>query len=428
MASFYPRPANDPNPVYWVAVYHPRTGAAIRRSLETKNKEEAERKIRKIEALCQAIKTWDIEIPGTILDEIGWTKLMAEAGLSQAHPVAQLAPTVPRCTVEAALGSLLSAMFVGNDDHYLDGTLSIARRLFGSKLVDRVDPRPTPPKDKRRAKEHAPAIPAYYLDEITSAAISQFLSGNGFSKDTCRHYKEAIRRLFNHALQSGIYLPANPHAPNPAKGLPSFVDTEREIVVLNTEEKKAQMEVVESDWRVSAAVKLMIEVGFRPHEVFALRPEDVMMDLGYIRLRKNAASEAHGSKSISVKGKKITLKRGERAVALEQRTIDFLRSHLEDLRNRGSQWVVPSPNGLRWNANDFGKHLHELNEPAGLPFTAQDFRHTYATDRITEGWPLRVLAQQMGTSVRMLEMHYSGFIPPEALKYTKPPGSQEHTA
>lgn len=112
----------------------------------------------------------------------------------------------------------------------------------------------------------------------------------------------------------------------------------------------------------------------------------------------------------------------------DQQTIEFLRSHLEDLRNRGHHWVVPSPNGLRWNANDFGKRLHELNDPAELPFTAQDFRHTYATDKITEGWPLRVLAQQMGTSVKMLEMHYAAFIPPEALKYTKPPGSQAHVA
>lgn len=420
MASIYPRPANDPNPVYWVAVYHPRTGAMIRRSLETKNKEEAERKVRKIEALCQALKTWDVEIPSAILDEIGWTKLMSATGSNRDNPLCQPVPaTVPPCTVEAALKSLLSAMYVGNDGHYLDGTMSIARRLFGTKLVNRVDPRPAPPKDRRKAKDRDPAIHVYYLAEITSVMITGFLSQHGFSTDTCRHYKEFIRRLFNHALEAGIYIPANPHAPNPANGLPAFIDTEREIVVLDGEDKLDQMKAIESDWRVVAAVKLMTEVGFRSHEVFALRTNDLLLDLGYIRLRKNAVEGSAGSREISVKGKKITLKRGERAVALDQSTVDFLCEHVTFLQKEGFEWVVPSPAGIRWNANDFGKRLHELNEAAKLPFTAQDFRHTYATDKITEGWPLRVLAQQMGTSVRMLEMHYAGFIPPEALKYTK---------
>jgi len=247
--------------------------------------------------------------------------------------------------------------------------------------------------------------------------MTNFFAKQEFSLDTCRHYKEFIRKLINHALKSGIHIPENPHAPNPANGLPSFVDTEREIVVLSEADEKEQMATVATDWRVSAATKIMIETGLRSHELFSVRIEDLFLDKGYLRLLKNSK---HSRKSAAKPpGKtRITLKRGERTVALDEETVKFLRSHIQRLRDEGHTWLIPSPAGVRWNANDFGKRLHELNGE-NIPYTAQDFRHTYATRKIALGWPLRVVAQQMGTSIKMLETHYAGYIPPEALKYIR---------
>ena len=417
MAAIYPRPADAPDPMYWVAVYHPRTGALIRRSLETRNREEALRKARRIEALCGVISTQETDVPTVILDDIGWTPFVKNLGASNPAPLP--APVATRCTVEKALRSLLSNMLVGNDDHYLDGTLSIARRLFGSALVDRVDPRPTPPNgnDKRKARRWEPGIDVDLLADLTPEKMTNFFAKQEFSLDTCRHYKEFIRKLINHALKSGIHIPENPHAPNPANGLPSFVDTEREIVVLSEADEKEQMAAVATDWRVSAATKIMIETGLRSHELFSVRIEDLFLDKGYLRLLKNSK---HSRKSAAKPPgiTRITLKRGERTVALDEETVMFLRSHIQRLRDEGHTWLIPSPAGVRWNANDFGKRLHELNGE-NIPYTAQDFRHTYATRKIALGWPLRVVAQQMGTSIKMLETHYAGYIPPEALKYIR---------
>jgi len=418
MAAIYPRPADAPDPIYWVAVYHPRTGALIRRSLETRNREEALRKAQRIEALCGVISTQEIDVPGSILEDIGWNPFVKN--LSATNPAQPAVLVVKRCTVEEALRSLLSNMLVGNDDHYLDGTLSIARRLFGSDLVDRVDPRPTPPepKDKRKAKRGEAGIDSILLSDITSEKMTVFFAKQAFSSDTCRHYKEFVRKLINHAIKSGIHVPENPFAPNPMNGLPSFVDREREIVVLSQENEKEQMAVIATDWRVSAATKILIETGMRPHELFSVRVEDVFLDNGYLRLLKNARHSQQPQAKESGGKKRITLKRGERTVALDEETVEFLRSHIQRLKSEGYLWLVPSPAGGRWNANDYGKALHEFNGET-ISFTAQDFRHTYATRKITLGWPLRVLAQQMGTSVKMLETHYAGYIPPEALKYVK---------
>lgn len=44
--------------------------------------------------------------------------------------------------------------------------------------------------------------------------------------------------------------------------------------------------------------------------------------------------------------------------------------------------------------------------PSGIPRTTYCFRHTYATFRLSAGVDVYILAQQMGTSVKMIEQHY----------------------
>ena len=39
-------------------------------------------------------------------------------------------------------------------------------------------------------------------------------------------------------------------------------------------------------------------------------------------------------------------------------------------------------------------------------FATEPFRHTYATFRLSEGVDVYILAEQMGTSVKMIEQHY----------------------
>jgi len=65
-------------------------------------------------------------------------------------------------------------------------------------------------------------------------------------------------------------------------------------------------------------------------------------------------------------------------------------------------------------AKSLYKHLIEdvLNEaglrdgPHGVPRSTYSFRHTYATFRLQEGVDVYFLAEQMGTSVKMIEDHY----------------------
>jgi integrase len=51
-------------------------------------------------------------------------------------------------------------------------------------------------------------------------------------------------------------------------------------------------------------------------------------------------------------------------------------------------------------------HAKLHNGPSGIPRSTYCFRHTYATLRLSEGVDVYFLAEQMGTSVKMIEDHY----------------------
>jgi integrase len=52
------------------------------------------------------------------------------------------------------------------------------------------------------------------------------------------------------------------------------------------------------------------------------------------------------------------------------------------------------------------KYSNLRDGPSGIPRTTYCFRHTYATFRLSAGVDVYLLAQQMGTSVKMIEQHY----------------------
>lgn len=64
----------------------------------------------------------------------------------------------------------------------------------------------------------------------------------------------------------------------------------------------------------------------------------------------------------------------------------------------------------KWLYRDTVEELLNYTElrdgPSGIPRTTYCFRHTYATLRLSNGVDVYILAQQMGTSVKMIEQHY----------------------
>jgi len=79
-----------------------------------------------------------------------------------------------------------------------------------------------------------------------------------------------------------------------------------------------------------------------------------------------------------------TLKTGERPETVRPE----LECHLRRFLPTAEDWLLASPKRKRWSSEAFADRLRELNRKAKLPWTTQDFRHTFA--------------DEIGTSIAML--------------------------
>jgi integrase len=74
--------------------------------------------------------------------------------------------------------------------------------------------------------------------------------------------------------------------------------------------------------------------------------------------------------------------------------------------------LLSKDDGTPWKKNHHVRPMKEAAERAKLPADATIYclRHTYASQSILAGMNLKLLAENMGTSIRMLEQHYGKFI------------------
>ncbi len=70
------------------------------------------------------------------------------------------------------------------------------------------------------------------------------------------------------------------------------------------------------------------------------------------------------------------------------------------INGKPAQWLY------RDTVEELLKYAKLHDGPSGIPRTTYCFRHTYATLRLSAGVDVYILAQQMGTSVKMIEQHY----------------------
>ncbi len=402
MASLYNR---DDSKEYWICCYPQSGGRPARASTSTEDPREAERILEKVKLLVALERMKDVPVPAKIL-----ARLEGLPGSTAAEP--QPKKEKPD-DLRAALRALVTRSAAGNVRAALNNKLSQLRQFFGSSLINEIDPRK--PEHRRHARRREPLKPSFKgttLADITPDVLLTFLHEKKFGLASKRHYREIFHELFRVALVNGFYVPSNPYAPNPALELPSYKGTDGPIVVLTADDVARQYDAVTSDPKILFGCQIMIEGGFRLHEALALRRTSIAEDFSYISLLLPQPTSGQSTK----------LKTGERPVTVRPELECHLRRHLSMIE---TDWLIASPSGRRWNSNAFGDRLRELNRKAKLPWTTQDFRHTFATNRIREGWNLKTLAEEMGTSVVMLMEHYAGHIaPPVRAALKSHPGNE----
>lgn len=243
------------------------------------------------------------------------------------------------------------------------------------------------------------------------------------SKSTLLNHNSALNRIFEVALSEGwvtrIRIPALHTKGEKSKRRPDFTQDEWRRVAANlrhwvrkatTDRSKAQRELL---WDY---VLILANTGMRTGtEVYNLR---------WRHLRWHTAADGRRHLLISPSGKT-----GQRELVAREGCHKFFRriqlrfpelaklSFDELLQKRSDEFVFRLRTGERTKNlyNTFRDFLTEydlLNDSHGNPRTLYSLRHTYATLRLAKDRiPIHSLAKQMGTSVQMLEQHYSHLEP-----------------
>lgn len=70
----------------------------------------------------------------------------------------------------------------------------------------------------------------------------------------------------------------------------------------------------------------------------------------------------------------------------------------------------PSPEGRRWDADNFSTDLRQANADAGLSWGCLDYRHTFGSQLAMKGESLYKILTLMGNSPEICRRHYAALL------------------
>jgi integrase len=206
------------------------------------------------------------------------------------------------------------------------------------------------------------------------------------SKDTANRCFTALRAALNRAFQdetNGIPTDAAWRRVKPFKDVGGVRE-----VFLDLEQSRRLINVTAGAFRNFVTAALL--TGARPpHELAGLKVRHLHADLGSLTI--------------------VDGKTGPRDVVLTSEAVGFFERVAAG--RAPDDLLLPRENGTAWGK---GEHINEMRDavakaklPAGC--TAYTLRHSHASQALLNGMNLQLLAENMGTSVKMIEQHYGKF-------------------
>jgi integrase len=151
-------------------------------------------------------------------------------------------------------------------------------------------------------------------------------------------------------------------------------------------------------------ILIMCNTGMRPSEAKNLRWRDVS-------IRKDREGRDVAVLSVTGKGKARGLVAPASVAEYLDRIRDIAKAKEPDDRVFTTHTGEPAKTLYKNMIQDLLIEAELRQGPSGIPRSTYSFRHTYATFRLSEGIDVYFLAEQMGTSVAMIEDHYGHVSP-----------------
>ena len=264
------------------------------------------------------------------------------------------------------------------------------------------------------------------IAELTATDIAEFeqwrvsVMGKIPKASTEQNHSSAYNRIMNFA-RSMAYLPSDKPIPpmkvDGPKGQPRPAFTQQEVDYLleymKTWEEADDVFYPENRKLCRCYVEFLINTGIR-HGTEALPVRWKHLQWHYIKDKKYLkvwVSGKTGPRFLIAKHAFIeSLNRLYKWQGLKYETLDDLMNARLDRK----VFVTPDgyqPRDFRTLFVSLMKCSNLLKNEADLTRTLYSLRHTYATIALSEGVDIHTLARQMGTSITMLEKHYSKLTP-----------------
>ncbi len=187
--------------------------------------------------------------------------------------------------------------------------------------------------------------------EITEIELQQFLNEHvlaGASRSKLSKLVLYLRNVLDHAVMKKL-IPANP-ARNPGYRLKAKSRKAVSGRYLNMEECQRLLSVVSGADHL--ALRILIQLGLRSEELFALRRNDVVGDT----LRIDEAIVEGASATVKTEASEAT-------VYIPPNLRMELSCRLEGLSSGPRAWLFPSPQGRPWGAQNY---LNRVLKPAAI--------------------------------------------------------------
>jgi integrase len=386
MASIYKRGQK-----HWIKFYLPGSSEPCRQSLGAINAPTAKLIGRRfeLELALRVPEILRVELPAPLREIVD--------GRAVTLPAQDSSPTA-----EAVVREYVAFIRVENEAHHCRNKITHLVKFFGTQTVDGFESQGGPKRKKtKRERATSPGVfKGRLFSEISAAEVQAMIDGLPTSFKTKRHYRNTFHALFEFALKRNHYTATNFRYPNPMSALPTYHEKNHEIIYLTQSQINQVLGILECAPSVRIAVAVMIYAGLRRAETLWLQKKDVSPDLKFLSV-VNKTDDAKGSKS--------SLKTGTRPVPILPELKEILAPYLSTNK---SPWICPSPQGQQWDGDNFGKRHRELLAEHSLSHTCLHYRHTFATQRAAEKWPLFQIAKAMGNSVAVCERYYAAYIDP----------------
>lgn len=314
---------------------------------------------------------------------------------------------------------------VQSDVYYLRGMFGVVCRGLEVTSLKRkqVAVKKRVPKGSGDARKNMPRLEGKFLEEITTAQISEFVSETvrikGLAPKTANHNIKILRRLFNWAMEEGgVKMPEDK---NPANKVKLYKEKASEIRFLTLGQITEQLDALEEHSQFQTMVAVCIYAGLRREELLWLTIADIDLNAGQhgmIRVRAKTVNKEGWDPKTGI----------NRAIPISR----ALRVYLDRYKPRPAEgnWFFPSPKGKRYNPDNFSSDLARMNKQVSLKWSCLDYRHTFGSQLAMAGQSLYKISTLMGNSPEICRKHYAALMPEEmfdVVEFDTPPAHLKYS-